>query len=62
MGTPGWSKDGQLIAFAAAVSSTEIAEVIYITDPSGATLHRLTSEPVIETSPAWRPQPQVNAP
>jgi TolB protein len=49
---PDWSPDGSRIAFA---SNRDGNENIYVMDSDGENAERITSDPGIESHPAWRP-------
>ena len=52
-GSPAWSPDGSEIAF---MSSLHGDPEIYISDATGAHLHRITFAAGVSTSPAWNPK------
>jgi TolB protein len=51
--TPAWSPDGQKIAFCSSMSGNP---EIYISDPNGMHLQRLTFSSSVNISPAWNPK------
>jgi TolB protein len=52
-GSPAWSPDGSEIAFMCSMNGDP---EIYISDTSGAHLHRVTFAAGVSTSPAWNPK------
>ncbi len=52
-GSPAWSPDGSEIAFMCSMNGDP---EIYISDTSGAHLHRITFAAGVSTSPAWNPK------
>jgi TolB protein len=52
-GSPAWSPDGSEIAF---MSSLNGDPEIYVSDTTGAHLHRITFAAGVSTSPAWNPK------
>ncbi len=52
-GSPAWSPDGTQLAF---MSSLNGDPEIYVTDASGAHMHRITFAAGVSTSPAWNPK------
>lgn len=51
--SPAWSPDGNQLAF---MASAQGAPEIYVTDPYGRHMHRLTYSIAVSTSPTWNPK------
>jgi Tol biopolymer transport system component len=55
-GSPAWSPDGRLIAFASDRSNPNEHEIeIYVMNPNGDGVRRITENDVSDREPAWRP-------
>jgi TolB protein len=52
---PSWSPDGSAIAF---TSTRDGNQEIYLCDPEGNNLRRITSHPAIDSHPTWSPDAQ----